>query len=219
MVSSGSDIILLPKLKGDVGMEILILGPVKGAVERFTGLVEVSQPDIVVTIGPHNFKEPVRISKTWFYCRGEGDSLDVLSKSSGTDFLSRLFRTKEGLTFSGISGVYNPSTAKFTRAEWVKIKGKIGKSKLNAIFREDVEALVELFRRSGLRRLDFLVIADSPEKPIFREVLEVTKPRYLFYPSSKYRKEKVGDTVYVGLEDAVSPKGKYIFRFDRIDSQ
>ncbi len=200
-------------------MEILILGPVKGAVERFTGLVEVSQPDIVITIGPHGFEKPVRIDKTWFYCRGAHDNLEVLGRSSGTDFLSRLFRTKEGLTFSGISGVYNPSTAKFTRTEWVKVKGKIGKSKQNAIFREDVEALIELFKRSGLERLDFLVIADSPERPVFREVLEITKPRYLFYPSSEYRKERVGDTVYVGLEEVVSPKGKYIFRFDRIDSQ
>jgi len=200
-------------------MEILILGSVRGAVDRFMGLVEVSQPDIVVTIGPHGFEKPVKIEKTWFYCRGASDNLDVLGRSSGTDFLSRLFRTKEGLTFSGISGVYNPSTAKFTRAEWVKIRGKIGKSKQNAIFREDVESLVELFKRSGLERLDFLVIADSPDRPVFKEVLEVTKPRYLFYPSSKYRKEKVGDTVYVGLENVTSPKGKYIFRFDRIDSQ
>ena len=200
-------------------MEILILGPVKGAVERFKGLVDVSQPDVVITIGPHGFEKPIRLEKPWFYCRGASDSLEVLSKSSGTDFLSRLFRTKEGLAFSGISGVYNPSTAKFTRAEWVKVKGKIDRSKRNAIFREDIAFLIELFKRSGLNRLDFLVIGDSPERPVFQEVLEITRPRYLFYPSDEYRKERVGDTVFVGLEDVNSPKGKYIFRFDRIDSQ
>lgn len=200
-------------------MEILILGSIKGAVERFKGLIEVSEPDLVITIGPHGFEKPVKIEKTWFYCRGASDNLDVLGRSSGTDFLSRLFRTKEGLTFSGISGVYNPSTSKFTRAEWLKIRGKIGKSKQNAIFREDVEALVELFKRLDLDRLDFLVIADFPDRPVFKEVLEVMKPRYLFYPSLEYRKEKVGDTVFVGLEDVTSPKGKYVFRFDRIGSQ
>ena len=200
-------------------MEILILGPVKGVVERFKGLVDVSQPDVVITIGPHGFEKPIRLEKTWFYCRGASDNLEVLSKSSGTDFLSRLFRTKEGLAFSGISGVYNPSTVKFTRAEWVKVKGKIDRSKRNAIFREDIAFLIELFKRSGLNRLDFLVIGDSPERPVFQEVLEITRPRYLFYPSDEYRKERVGDTVFVGLEDVNSPKGKYIFRFDRIDSQ
>ena len=200
-------------------MEILILGPVKENVERFKGLVEVSQPDIVITIGPHQFKSPVRLEKTWFYCRGKSENLEILKKSSGSDLLSRLFKTKDGLVFSGISGVYNPSTAKFTRDEWIKIRGKIEKAKQNAIFREDILLLIELFKRSGLDRLDFLVIGDSPQKPIFSEVIKVTRPRYLFYPSGTYKKEKIGDTIFVGLEDVNSPRGKYIFRFDRIDSQ
>lgn len=192
-------------------MKILILGPAKGEVERLSGLVEVSDPNIVITIGPHGFTTPVRLKKSWLYVRGASDDLEVLRKSSGSDCLSRLFGTRNGIVFSGISGIYNPSTVKFTRAEWVKIKGKIEKSKQNAIFREDIELLLKLFRHFSIERLDFLVLADTPEKPVFREVIEATRPRYVFFPSENYRKEKIGDTVYVGLEDAISPKGKYIF--------
>ena len=193
-------------------MEILVLGPVSGNLERFLGLIEVSNPDIVVSLGNHGLRKPVKLSKTWFYSRGRDDDLEVLSRSSGIDFMSRIFRTKEGILFSGISGVYNPSTAKFTRSEWLKIRGKIERRKVNAIFREDVENLLELFLRTGEGRLDFLVISDSPERPIFREVIEVTKPKYLFYPSESYKKERIGDTLFVGLEPIDSPSGKYILR-------
>jgi hypothetical protein len=194
-------------------MEFLILGPVEGNVERFLGLVEVSNSDIVVTLGNHGFPEPVRIEKRWFYVRGKEDDLELLSKTSGIDIMSRIFRTKDGVTFSGISGFYNPSTEKFTRMEWQKLGKRLSRSKINSIFKEDVDNLIELFRKIGAERLDFLVISDNPAKPVFKRIIEVTRPKYLFYPSESYEKVKKGDTIYVGLEKIDSPKGKYILRF------
>jgi hypothetical protein len=194
-------------------MEVLLLGPVRGNLERFLGLIEVSNPDMVVSLGTHGFEQPVKIPQKWFYSRGKGDRIEVLSRSSGIDFMSRIFKTKEGVVFSGVSGVYNPSTSKFTRSEWIKIKGKIGRSKTNSIFKEDVENLIALFLKSGEKRLNFLVVSDAPDKPVFKEILEVTKPEYVFYPSNVYRKERVGNSTFIGLEPIESPSGKYILRF------
>ena len=194
-------------------MEFLVLGPVRGNVERFLGLVEVSDSEIVVTLGNHGFLEPVRIERRWFYVRGKEDDLEVLSKCSGIDFMSRIFRTKNGVTFAGVSGFYNPSTERLTRSEWLKLGKKLGRKRINSIFKEDVENLLELFKRLGLERLDFLAISDHPSKPVFKKIVEVTRPKFLFYPSKAYEKRKEGDSVYVGLEEIDSPKGKYILRF------
>ncbi|WP_456436325.1 hypothetical protein [Thermovibrio ammonificans] len=193
-------------------MEILVVGPVRGNVERFKGLVEVASPDLVVAIGPLGLSEPLKLGRTWFFVRGKEDSLTPLAKSDGIDMLSRVFRTKEGVTFSGISGYYDPVASKFTRAQWVKARGKLSKRHGNAVFAEDIEALLVPFQRAGIERLDFLVLADSPERPPFKRVVEITRPRYLFYPAASYRKERVGDTVYIGLEDVDSPKGKYLLK-------
>jgi len=191
-------------------MKVLVTGPLKGNAERLKGLVEVSQPDLVVVIGPLELKEPLRLGRTWFFVRGLTDDLEPLSKSDGIDFISRIFRTKEGVTFSGLSGVYHPSTERFTRQEWMRAKGKIDRKKRNYLFKEDYDGLLIPFRNSPVERLDFLVLADSPEKPPIKKIVEETRPKFVFYPSEEYRKEKVGETTFVGLEEVTSPKGKYI---------
>ncbi len=193
-------------------MEILITGPLKGNVERLKGLVEVSNPEIVIVIGPLELEEPLKLGRTWLYTRGAGDDLKLLSRSDGIDVMSRLFKTKEGISFAGISGIYHPSTARFTRQEWIKAKGKLDRRKQNYIFREDIENLIALFLRSGLSRIDFLVISDIPTRPVFEKVLQITRPKTVFYPAATYTKEKVGDTTFVGLEEISSQKGKYILR-------
>jgi len=191
-------------------MKALITGPLRGNTERLKGLIEVAQPDLIVVIGPLELKEPLKLGKTWFFVRGLTDELEPLSKSDGIDFISRIFRTKEGITFSGLSGVYHPSTEKFTRQEWLRAKGKIDRKRRNYLFREDYEGLLIPFRNSPVERLDFLVLADSPEKPPIKKIVEETRPKFVFYPSEDYRKEKVGETTFVGLEEITSPKGKYI---------
>lgn len=191
-------------------MKALITGPLRGNVERLKGLIEVAQPELVVVIGPLELKEPLKLGRSWFFVRGATDSLEALSKSDGIDILSRIFRTKEGITFSGLSGVYHPSTEKFTRQEWIRAKGKIEKKKRNYLFKEDYDGLLIPFRNSPVERLDFLVLADSPEKPPIKRIVEETKPKFVFYPAQEYRKEKVGETTFIGLEEVSSPKGKYI---------
>jgi hypothetical protein len=191
-------------------MRVLITGPLKGNTDRLKGLVEVSLAELTIVLGPLELKEPLKLGKTWFFVRGLSDELEPLTKSDGIDILSRVFKTKEGFTFSGLSGVYHPSTEKFTREEWIRVRGKIDKRKRNYLFKEDLEALLIPFRQSGLRSLDFLVLADSPEKPALRRVIEEIKPKFVFYPSRVYRKEKVGRSTFIGLEDISSPKGKYI---------
>jgi len=191
-------------------MDILITGPLKGNVERLRGLIEVSQPELIVVIGPLELKEPLKLGRKWFFVRGITDSLEVLSKSDGVDILSRIFRTKEGVTFSGLSGVYHPSTERLTRNEWIKAKGKIDKRRRNYLFKEDYDAILIPFKNSPVERLDFLVLADSPEKPPIKRIIEETKPKYVFYPAQSYKKERVGETTFVGLEEIASPKGKYI---------
>ena len=193
-------------------MELLITGPLKGRVERLKGLAEVSEPYLIFVLGPLLLNEPLKLGKTWFYSKGKGDRLEVLSKSDGIDFMSRVFRTKEGLTFSGLSGYYDPTTAKFTRGEWLKVKGKIDKRHQCALFLEDYLNLKELFLRSGLQRLDLLFLPRYPDRPELKEIVEITRPRYLFFPAPVYSKEKVGDATFVGLEEVASLKGKYLLR-------
>ncbi|WP_457679718.1 hypothetical protein [Thermovibrio sp.] len=191
-------------------MRFLITGSLNGKVERLKGLVEVSEPDIVITIGPLGLKSPLELEKSWFFVRGKGDDLEVLRKSSGIDILSRIFRTKEGITFSGLSGVYNPQSAKFIRKEWVKARGKIDKRAQNYLFKEDYDGILIPFKNSPVERLDILVLADSPRKPEIEEVIRETRPRFVFYPEKTYKKEKVRETTFIGLEEVESPKGKYI---------
>jgi len=191
-------------------MKALITGPLKGNTERLKGLIEVARPELIVVIGPLALKEPLKLGKTWFFVRGLTDELEPLSKSDGIDFISRIFRTKEGITFSGLSGIYHPSTEKLTRQEWLRAKGKIDRKKRNYLFREDYEGLLIPFRNSPVERLDFLVLADSPEKPPIKKIIEEVKPKFVFYPAKEYRKEKAGETTFVGLEEITSPKGKYI---------
>jgi len=191
-------------------MKALITGPLKGNTERLKGLIEVSRPDLIVVIGPLDLKEPLKLGRTWFFVRGATDSLEVLSRGDGIDFLSRIFRTKEGITFSGLSGVYHPSTEKFTRQEWLRAKGKIERKRSNYLFKEDYEGLLIPFRGAPVERLDFLVLADSPEKPPIRRIIEETRPKFVFYPETCYRKERTGETTFIGLEEISSPRGKYI---------
>ncbi|RKQ61870.1 hypothetical protein C7457_1329 [Thermovibrio guaymasensis] len=191
-------------------MRVLITGPLKGNLERLRGLIEVSQPDLTVVIGPLEIKEPLKLERTWFFVRGISDELQPLSKSDGIDLLSRIFRTKEGITFSGLSGVYHPSTEKFTREEWIKAKGKIERKKRNYLFKEDYEALIVPFKNTSIERLDFLVLSDSPEKLPIKRIVEETKPKFVFFPSTTYLKETSGEITFVGLEEISSPKGKYI---------
>jgi len=191
-------------------MKVLITGPLKGNTDRLKGLIEVAQPDLIVVIGPLELKEPLKLGKTWFFVRGLTDNLEPLSKSDGIDFVSRIFRTKEGITFSGLSGVYHPSTEKLTRQEWMRAKGKIDRKKRNYLFKEDYDGLLIPLKNSPVERLDFLVLADSPEKPPIKRIIGEAKPRFVFYPAKSYRKEKVGETTFIGLEEIASPKGKYI---------
>ncbi len=191
-------------------MKFLITGPLNGNTKRMLGLIEVSEPDITISIGPLKLKEPLQIKGNWFFVRGEGDDLEVLSKSSGIDILSRVFKTKEGITFSGLSGVYHPQTVKFTRREWIKAHGKIEKRKRNYLFKDDIEGLLIPFKKSGLKSLDLLILADVPERPPIKRLIQEVKPKYLFYPSTTFKKEKVGSTLFVGLEEISSPKGKYL---------
>ncbi|TCK03319.1 hypothetical protein [Phorcysia thermohydrogeniphila] len=193
-------------------MELLVTGSLSGNVDRLKGLIDVSRPELVFVLGPIGVDKPLRLGVKWFFVRGLTDRLDVLAKSDGVDLLSRVFRYKSGLSFSGISGIYHPTTIRFTREEWIKARGKIDRKKNNYLFREDIEGLLVLFRNSGLERLDILLLSDSPEKPVFKEVLEVTRPRYVFFPSRGYVKEKEGDTTFIGLEEVSSTKGKYIIR-------
>lgn len=191
-------------------MKVLVVGNVNGKLERLKGLVEVSSPDIFFVLGFGKVLSSVRLKVPWFYVRGREDSIELLAKSDGVDILSRVFMTKEGISFSGISGVYNPTTVKFTRSEWIKSRGKIDKAKRNCIFLDDVESFKHFFEKSRLPRLDLFFLADDPRKPILKELVELASPRYLFFPSDSYVKEKVGDTVFIGLEPVESPKGKYI---------
>ena len=191
-------------------MRFLITGPLMGNTKRLLGLVEVSEPDITISIGPLRLREPLKVKGNWFFVRGKEDNLEVLSQSSGIDILSRVFRTKDGLTFSGLSGVYHPQTVKFTRREWLKAHGKIDKRKRNYLFKDDIEGLLIPFKKSGLKTLDLLILADNPNKPPIEKLIQEVKPKYLFYPSATFRKEKVGDTTYIGLEEISSPKGKYL---------
>jgi hypothetical protein len=154
----------------------------------------------------------LKLEKIWFYVKEKGDRLEVLAESDGIDLLSRVFKTKEGLTFSGLSGYYDPITAKFTRKEWLKVKGKIGKRYQAALFLEDYLYLKEFFLRSGLKRLDVLFFPRYPDKPELKEIVEITRPRFLFFPASVYSKERVGDATFVGLEEIDSLKGKYLLR-------
>ncbi len=193
-------------------MEFLITGNLNGNVERLKGLVEISTPHITFVLGTSHLKSPIKLNHPWFYVRSKEDNVEVLAKSDGVDILSRVFVNREGISFSGISGIYNPTTIKFTRSEWIKIHKKIDKRKQNYIFLDDVEALKNFFKRSGLPNLDMFFIADNPQKPVFKELIELLKPRYLFFPSTTYTKEKAGETTFIGLEPISSPKGKYILR-------
>lgn len=191
-------------------MQILITGPLCGETERLSGLIDVSQPEVVFTIGPLKLSKPLRLDLQWFFIRGKGDDIALSAKSNGIDILSRIFQLKNGLTFSGISGIYHPSTIKLTRREWIKSRGVLKKHRQNYIFKEDMELLTQVFKNSKLERLDLLFIADSPRKPLFKEIIELLRPKYLFFPSSSYVKEAVEETTFVGLESISSPKGKYI---------
>jgi hypothetical protein len=191
-------------------MQILITGPLYENIERLNGLIEVSQPDVVFIIGPLKLSRPLKLNLTWFFVRGKEDDLVPLLKSNGIDMLSRIFQFRNGITFSGISGIYHPSTIKLTRREWMKSRGKIEKHRQNYLFKEDIDSFVEAFRNSELERLDMLLIADSPTKGVFKEIVELAKPKYLFFPSNSYIKEKAGETTFIGLENIASLKGKYI---------
>ena len=92
----------------------------------------------------------------------------------------------------------------------MKSRGKIEKHRQNYLFKEDIDSFVEAFRNSELERLDMLLIADSPTKGVFKEIVELAKPKYLFFPSNSYIKEKAGETTFIGLENIASLKGKYI---------
>ena len=191
-------------------MQILITGPLHENTERLNGLIEVSQPETVFIIGPLKLSQPIKLNLPWFFVRGREDNLTPLAKSNGIDILSRIFQFGNGFTFSGISGIYHPSTIKLTRREWIKSRGKIEKHKQNYLFKEDIDSLVQTFRNSGLERLDMLFIADSPKRRIFKEIIELVKPKYLFFPSNSYIKEKAGKTTFIGLENITSPRGKYV---------
>jgi len=193
-------------------MEFLITGNLQGNTERLKGLIEISNPYITFVLGTSGLKNPLKLNRPWFYVRSKNDDVELLSQSDGVDILSRVFMTKEGVSFSGISGVYNPTTIKFTRSEWIKTHKKLDKRKQNCIFLDDLEAVKNFFRKSGLPRLDMFFIADDPKKPVFKEIINLVKPRYLFFPSPTYTKEKQGETTFIGLEPVSSPKGKYILR-------
>jgi hypothetical protein len=175
-------------------MKVLVTGPLKGSATRLKGLIEVSKPELVFVVGPLGVEKPLNLDTSWFFVRGPGDNLKVLSRSGGVELFSRIFRFKNTLYFSGISGVFHPSTFRFTRREWIKARRKIDKKSVNYIFKEDIDELLVAFKNSGLKRLDILLLADSPFKAVFKEVLDVTKPRFVFYPSPDYRKEKSEDT-------------------------
>jgi len=190
--------------------KILITGPLKGNVERLKGLVEVSNPKLVIVLGPLGLKEPLRLNRKWFFVRGASDEPEAIAKSDGIDFSSRIFMTGTGISFSGLSGVYHPSTEKLTRRDWLRARGKLDRKSRNYLFREDYEGIIVPFRNSPLKRLDFLVLADSPEKPPIKRIIEETKPKYVFYPAQSYKKERVGETTFIALEEITSPKGKYL---------
>ncbi len=191
-------------------MKVLVTGPLRGDTDRLKGLKEVSEAELVFVIGPLDLKAPFKLGSPWFYVRGASDNLKVLSKSDGVDLMSRIFNYKRKVFFSGLSGVYHPSTERFTRQEWIKVRGKIDRRKQNYLFKEDYDLILQFFRRSGIARLDILLLAESPDNPAFKEILEMTKPKYVFFPSKEYSKRVVGDTIFVGLEPVSSPKGKYI---------
>ena len=129
-------------------MQILITGPLYENIERLNGLIEVSQPDVVFIIGPLKLSRPLKLNLTWFFVRGKEDDLVPLLKSNGIDMLSRIFQFRNGITFSGISGIYHPSTIKLTRREWMKSRGKIEKHRQNYLFKEDIDSFVEAFRKT-----------------------------------------------------------------------
>jgi len=152
-------------------MKVLVTGPLKGSATRGKGLIEVSKPELVFVVGPLGVEKPLNLDTSWFFVRGPGDNLKVLSRSGGVELFSRVFRFKNTLYFSGISGVFHPSTFRFTRREWIKARRKIDKKSVNYIFKEDIDELLVAFKNSGLKRLDILLLADSPFKAVFKEVV------------------------------------------------
>jgi hypothetical protein len=192
-------------------MEILIVGPLNGEAERLKGLVEVSEAKLIFVLGPINVKKPIKLKRTWFYVHGRENYPEILSASDGVDIMSRVFKTKE-ISFSGLSGYIHPQTVKFTRKEWEKMKGKFTKRYISYVFNEDIELLKITFRNLHLQRLDLFFTVENPRKREIQEIINFTSPRYLFYPSIRFSKEKQGETELIGLEPATSPKGKYILR-------
>ncbi len=191
-------------------MKVLITGPLKGDTDRLKGLKEVSEAELVFVVGPLELKKPLKLKSPWFYVRGISDNLKVLSKCDGVDLMSRIFNYKRKLFFSGLSGVYHPSTERLTRQEWIKARGKIDKKKQNYLFREDYDLIIQFFKRAGIDHLDLLLLSESPNRTVYTEVIKITKPRYVFFPSNKYSKHAEGDTTFVGLEPVNSARGKYI---------
>ncbi len=192
-------------------MEILVIGPLNGNAERLKGLVEISQAKLTFVLGPLNLEKPLKLNRTWFYVHGKENDINALSASDGIDIMSRIFKT-DGISFSGLSGYIHPQTVKFTRKEWGKIKGKFSKRHIGYVFKEDIEILKITFRNLRIQRLDLFFTVENPEKEQIREIIEITSPRYLFFPSEKFSKGKINRTEIIGLEPATSPRGKYILR-------
>ena len=65
-------------------------------------------------------------------------------------------------------------------------------------------------KRLVLRTLDALFLPEKPELPEIKNLISEVSPRFVFYPSQKFTKEKVNETTFIGIEPASSPKGRYL---------
>ncbi|SNR60088.1 hypothetical protein [Desulfurobacterium atlanticum] len=194
-------------------MDFLIVGPLNGHDKRLKGLVEVTSPDITIAFGPMNLSRPLTLKRTWFYIHGKEKDFEILSKSDGVDFMSRIFKYKN-IYFCGLSGIFHPQTYKFTRKEWAKRnKGKFPKKDMGYIFNEDILALFATFEKLKIPKVNIFVSMLSPENKLLKEIVETINPDYCIYPSKRFQKFKEGTTKYIGIEDAQSFNGKYIIHF------
>jgi len=193
-------------------MEILAVGSLNGEVDRLKGLVEVSDPELTLVLGPIGAEEPVKLGRRWFYVHGKDENLEALSSSDGIDILSRIFRFKD-ITFSGLSGYIHPQMKRFTRREWAKLKGKFSSRYSGYVFQEDIVNIKTTFENLNIERLDIFLTLENPRKREIMEIVEITRPRFVLYPSSTFSKVSIGETTAIGLEPASSPRGKYVLRF------
>ncbi len=194
-----------------VRMKVLITGSVNGSGKALRDLVYVSNPDLTLVLGPLNLRSALKLKKQWFFIRGRNDNIKTLLKCDGIDIMSRIFKTKTGITFSGLSGSYHPQAQRLTRSEWIKSKGNLNSRSANYIFSDDIERLTSIFERLNIKGIDILLFPFNPVRN-FPALISMLNPNYVFFPSNSYIKRIQNGTKFIGLEPINSEKGRYILR-------